>query len=549
MEQQPLFARACRGLAFSALGLALTTPPSVAGDLQLGDVICGVASGNYQVYDNNGNFLETINNGQGGFTTGAFFLDDGGTGRLYTTNFSAHQVVVLDGGHPHTVLDSIDIGADGGLNCESVLFDSAGDLYVGSAGSTSFYKYDDDVAGGSFLGNFAVSVENRGVDWIDLAVDQTTMFYTSEGARIGRFDVNSNTQLTDFTSLLPGGFSYALRILPPFDGTGGVLVADSEACYRLDGSGAIAQAYDAAGEQSWFSINLDPNGTSFWAGDFFTANFYRFNIASGAIEVGPINTGTGSNTLFGIAVVGEVTGGNNNPPAFEAPSPCGQTFDLGVGIPFSYDVAASDPDAGDSVLLDATGTPTGATHTPSLPIQGGPDQTVTTTFDWTPANGDVGTHVVTYTATDSNGESVSCVVTLRVAECHTVLGGGRGRQHLRLGGHDFETQLSEIYDHYPVLLDDYPVFQLPNALEDSPFGNSTPTIVERFTVQTVMFNPDIFPDNPEQSTPGLDVKIWSNGEITADRFGERDNMGHQLRTFSGPDGKRYYAFPFSIDGM
>ena len=104
-----------------------------------------------------------------------------------------------------------------------------------------------------------------------------------------------------------GGQAFALRLLPPGDGSGGLIVADRTNIKRLDGAGAVVQIYDAAGENNWFAMNLDPNGTSFWAADFGTSNFYRFNIVTGAIEVGPINTGTGSNTVFGLAVKGEPT--------------------------------------------------------------------------------------------------------------------------------------------------------------------------------------------------------------------------------------------------
>jgi len=141
---------------------------------------------------------------------------------------------------------------------------------------------------------------------MDLAADQKTMFYTSEGGRILRYDVSgSGTQLPDFANI--GGTSYALRLLAPGDGSGGLLVANTSNIKRLNAAGAVIQTYDAGGENNWFSLNLDPNGTSFWAGNSSTANFYRFNIGTGAVEVGPINTGTGASFLFGICVLGEVT--------------------------------------------------------------------------------------------------------------------------------------------------------------------------------------------------------------------------------------------------
>ncbi|MFQ6031793.1 MAG: T9SS type A sorting domain-containing protein [Candidatus Zixiibacteriota bacterium] len=122
-----------------------------------------------------------------------------------------------------------------------------------------------------------------------------------------RYDVCSDAQLADFANI--GGVSYALRLLPPGDGTGGLIVANTYDIKRLDGTGAVIQTYDAAGENCWFSMNLDPNGTSFWAGDYCSSNFYKFNIATGAIELGPINTGTGSYTLWGICIFGEPVAG------------------------------------------------------------------------------------------------------------------------------------------------------------------------------------------------------------------------------------------------
>ncbi|MBI4203177.1 MAG: hypothetical protein HY532_08715 [Chloroflexi bacterium] len=139
-----------------------------------------------------------------------------------------------------------------------------------------------------------------------MAANQTTVFYTDgEGRTIRRFDTVGG-QLADFAVLPGAGNGFALRLLPPGDGSGGLLVADLGDIKRLDGAGAVSQIYDIAGEDNWFSLNLDPNGASFWAGDFGTNNFYRFNIATGVVEVGPINSG---GALFGICLKGEPTAG------------------------------------------------------------------------------------------------------------------------------------------------------------------------------------------------------------------------------------------------
>lgn len=267
---------------------------------QVGDVFVGVSSGSYQVYDNGGVYKETVSDGLGGYTTGCAF--NNALDKFYTTNYYNSAVVVYNTAHPHNVLQTI-YYTDAYYN-ESIVFDNAGNFYVGHrGGSADIKKYD---AAGNLLDSFDVAVENSGSDWIELSSDQKTMFHTSAGYLVKRYDLATKTQLADFANL-GSGSCFALRLLPPGDGSGGLLVAASGDIRRLDGSGNVIQTYDVDNEDSWFALNLDPNGTSFWSGDYSTSNFYRFNIATGAIEVGPINTGTGVDTLFGICVAGEIT--------------------------------------------------------------------------------------------------------------------------------------------------------------------------------------------------------------------------------------------------
>ena len=55
-----------------AVGASLAGSTSAAPhDFQTGDVICGVMSGNYKIYDNNGVYIETIYDTLRGATTGA----------------------------------------------------------------------------------------------------------------------------------------------------------------------------------------------------------------------------------------------------------------------------------------------------------------------------------------------------------------------------------------------------------------------------------------------------------------------------------------------
>jgi uncharacterized repeat protein (TIGR01451 family) len=295
--------------AAAIAGLTLVAGATAATTWNVGDVFAGVASGSYNVYSNSGTFKETISDGSGGFTTGCSFnpsLD-----KLYTTNFSASKVVVYDNASPHSIVQTITTGK---AAAESIVFAGNGHFFVGGPSDPEIEEYD---ASGTLVDNDTVAVDGTGgPDWVDLGADQKTIFYTSESRVVRRFDAAADVQLADFATLPGAGTAFALRLLSPGDGSGGLLVADRGDVKRLNGSGAVVQTYDASGEDSWFSLNLDPDGTSFWAGDFGTNNFYRFNIATGAVEVGPIASG---GALFGLCLKGEITAAVGNivltPPA------------------------------------------------------------------------------------------------------------------------------------------------------------------------------------------------------------------------------------------
>jgi len=260
-----------------------------------GDVFAATGSGTVKHYNSAGVFQETLNTLEGGFTTGMAFDS---SGNLYVTNFGSRGVSVFDSNG--NLLPDFGVDSDystGGT--ESILFDGAGNAYVGAAdGDRDIRKFN---AAGTLLSQFNVAIESRGSDWIDLAADQCTMYYTSEGFLVKKYDVCTNTQLPNFATL-DHRPAFALRLLPG----GGLLVADSQDIHRLDSSGVIIKTYDATDQNSWFALNLDPDGTSFWSGDFGTGKFFKFDIASGA-ELLSVNTLAGSSALFGLVVFGEQT--------------------------------------------------------------------------------------------------------------------------------------------------------------------------------------------------------------------------------------------------
>ena len=291
---------------YMSLGFALPSPSPAEQPAQwrMGDVFIGVGDGSYQIFDRQGGLKQTLSDEQGGFTTACGF--NPGLDQLYTTNYTHTRVVVFEEDPQQPIAQVIPTSqASPGGHSSSIVFDVEGRFFVGHPdGNHLIHKYSDV---GLLLETFQVASEKRGPSGLDLAADQATLFYTSAGRLIGRYDTALKQQLEPFAELPGEGEAAALRLLPPGDGTGGLLVADASQIKRLDANGQVAQIYDAAGQDGWFALNLDPDGTSFWAADSQTDRLYRFHIATGQIQQ-QFQAGAG-NSIFGVCLKGELTAG------------------------------------------------------------------------------------------------------------------------------------------------------------------------------------------------------------------------------------------------
>jgi len=179
----------------------------------------------------------------------------------------------------------------------------------------------------------------QGSDWLDLASDQRTMFYTSEWGVVYRYDVGPNpvdgirqrmvppanpddypVKNWPYVTLegTPSRVLYALRLLPPGDGSGGLLVATPPTILRINRDGVIVQHYDAPNIDGWFALNIAPDGKSFWSASTSTGRIYRWDIASAAlvnlaaagvqgIVSGAVADSNGRYSLDGLCVMGEYT--------------------------------------------------------------------------------------------------------------------------------------------------------------------------------------------------------------------------------------------------
>ena len=198
---------------------------------------------------------------------------------------------------------------------ESLVFDAFGNLYVGDTSSSHIVKLNPS---GTVVTTYSVAVDSSSDLWVDLAPDQCTIYYTSAGTTVKKFDACNNAQLSDFASNLPGTAAEGLHIRP----NGEVLVADTNQLLRLASTGSVLQTYvpdanDACNISSiqWIDLSLDPDGTSFWAAERCIGLIYHFDIASGSVLSSFRLPACDCGISGGIAIRGEVTAAANQPPS------------------------------------------------------------------------------------------------------------------------------------------------------------------------------------------------------------------------------------------
>lgn len=298
-----------KSIALCAFVGALTLSTSAAAlPFAAGDIFAAINSGQVAHYNHSGTLLETLNSGQGGFTTGMAF---DGAGNLYSTNFSAGSITRYDT-NGAVILPNPFITP--GSSPESIAFAQDGSFYVGRAGGTPQHYSST----GALLQTYSTPVNS---DWLDLAANQSTLFYNDESGLIRRWDLTTDTALPDFANNASNGgsSSFALRIL----GNGDVLSAAGTLITQYDPLGVFLGSYDVTGVDGFFGLNLDPDGTHFWSGSFNDGTLYEFLIGGfGAnASVASINTGVGSGNLFGVALAGEITVGGPPTDGNAVPEP------------------------------------------------------------------------------------------------------------------------------------------------------------------------------------------------------------------------------------
>ncbi len=290
--------------------LILASPLFAVVPFNVGDVFAGVGRGKFNHFSPTGVLLETLDDGQvvgsGEDATTGMCFDP--AGNMYGTNLDKNTMSKFSN---NGTLLAATFGTFNS-NPESCLITNGGNtMYVSEVlGSGNILKL------GLPSGTQQAAYGTARSDWIDLASDGCTMFFTDEGPSIHRWNVCTNTGLPNFTNIGPA--FYALRILP----NGDVLAAGGASVRRFNSAGTLIADYTASGETFFFALNLDPDGTHFWSGGISSGQIYKFNLT----PVGPpvltfssqIAT-AGGTILAGLAVFGENIVSNPTP----TPTPTG----------------------------------------------------------------------------------------------------------------------------------------------------------------------------------------------------------------------------------
>ena len=289
---------ATRALAAAAVAAMVCSPSSAALHVtfERGDVFVSLEPGPVQWRLPDGTLRATLVSLVGGYGEGMAF---DAPGNLYVARWRADPLGLTGNTVERYNTLGLPTGASGrGYDCDphTLAFDASGTAYVGQAGCRGgILKF---LPGQLSPIELPAAGENQGVFWMDLAGDGCTLFYTSMGPNVKRFDGCAGLQLPDFNlEPLPGGLTHDLRVMPD----GGVLVSSGAVIARLDASGALVETYQGPPENTlWAGLDLAGDGT-FWAGNYYSSNVYRFDLATGAV-IAAFNSGTPPNTVVGIRV-------------------------------------------------------------------------------------------------------------------------------------------------------------------------------------------------------------------------------------------------------
>lgn len=305
-----------RWLAVLAVGASAQPALADGIPLQQGDVIVlmdqgyGYSWGHLvKHFSPSGALLDTFDFGQSGSYWGAMAFD--ASNNLYIPMFGMSNVV-----RSISASGSAGLFVGGLTSPTSVVVDNKGNIYVAENGYAThsdgdLLKYDSN---GKLLATYTIPLDPWSGDDIDamaLANDQCTLRYTAIGESIRQFDICRNMPLGDFVSTLPDPLDSTgvneqlgeIRQLP----NGNVLVGSWDNVYVLNNSGGVVNQFHIHQYSSPLSVFPDPDGKTFWVGDYDDDTVYHLDMQTGAV-LGTINAWVGTDVGgYTIAVVPKST--------------------------------------------------------------------------------------------------------------------------------------------------------------------------------------------------------------------------------------------------
>jgi PKD repeat protein len=190
--------------------------PSMDRPFILGDLVAAVGDGMAHRHDAAGNFVNVFDSRTGSSETAGMCFDS--ADNLYLTSFQASRASKFNRSTGQVITNWAVGFSQKPESCVLAREDIDGDgepddvLYFGEVdGQELIRKFDTH---GNLLGTFDPETRDRGVDWIDLAADGRTMYYTTEGDDILRYDIVADVQLPDF---VPDQTVATNRFLPRAD--------------------------------------------------------------------------------------------------------------------------------------------------------------------------------------------------------------------------------------------------------------------------------------------------------------------------------------------
>jgi hypothetical protein len=400
----------------------------------------------------------------------------------------------------------------------SVFINNNGNVSFGSSFGT-FTASGFPVAGfpmvAPFWGDVDTRATNGGVVWFRSEPNRFTVTWDHVGYYSAHGDLLSTFQLimTDGTDPLVGignnvCFCYGDMQWTTGDASGG--------------SGGFG------GTPATVGVN-EGNGV-----DFFQIG--RFDHPGNDYD-GPGGNADGVDFLDGQRQCFQVGSATNTPPIFINP-PQGCLM-ASAGVPLVFQIGAIAPEAVQSTTM--TVNDGGLANFSCVIVNGGPGGQATATCTFIPGGAQVGQFNVIFTACDnfSPPACTSITVCILVAECHQLFGrGGEGSQ-INLFGHLYDSQITNVRMHFPVTMTDHPSIPVPNLAAGQI----------QFSMETLMYNPQAFPNNPSQWSNRLRVTVLPGQVVTGQLQGTLNGIHQGLQTFTNPQGQVMMTFPFAIDGM